>query len=158
MSSFPRNACQALTESGSVLPTTHYPLPTPTTDTHGFIRRGNEWIDAALERMSLDGLPAGSGRLGFVERRLLALCRELHQINQERAGRDDFILPVRAAAKAIGLTERDTMRVHRLLTCVFTAQGWLEVIHRGEGRHGSPANVYRFIAYDHRMPDGEPCA
>ena len=122
-------------------------------------RRVNPYVDLALARMSLDGLPAGSNRLGFVERRLLALCRELHHLNWEQGGRDSFILPVRAAASAVGLPpDREAMRIHRLLTGVFVAQGWMEVLHRGEGRHGSPANVYRFIGYDHRQPRRDPCA
>lgn len=113
------------------------------------------WVRSAVQRMTLDGLPAGCNEYDFAQRRLLALCRELQQMN-EAAGRDDFILGTRQAARAIGLDpNRDRMRVHRLLTSSFVAEGWIEVVSRGAGRPGSPANVYRFIGRDHR-PRGSP--
>lgn len=116
----------------------------------GGVRSRNAWVDLALVRMTLDGLPPGAEELEPAEMELLALCRELQQLNHEQAGREDFILPVRAAAKALdGFdAKRDVMRVHRLLTGVFVAEGWVEVVTRGKGQRGSPASVYRFLGGD----------
>ncbi len=108
------------------------------------------WVRSAVRRMTLEGLPAGCNEYDFAQRRLLALCRELQQMNAA-AGRDDFILGTRQAARAIGLDpNRDRMRVHRLLTSSFVAEGWIEIVSRGAGRPGGPASTYRYLAYDHR--------
>ena len=136
------------------------PTPTPTYSVQRDVRRedsstvgtptARSWIHAAEDDISLDGLPAGHQRLDYVGIRLLALCRSCQRL-RERAGRRDFLPSTRQAARICGLDPvKHRMQVHRLLVSIFPAEGWLQVVSRGTGRHGSPANCYRFTAPDHR--------
>ena len=109
-----------------------------------------DWILAAVEHMTLRGLPPRCKQLGIVGLRLLALCRSLQDLN-DRAALPDFLLSSPIAAAAVGLdpdNPTDLKRCHRLLCSTFVWAGWLVVTRRGDRHKGGRSNAYRFLGFD----------
>lgn len=101
-----------------------------------------EFLQAAVARMSTEDLPAGAEKYRPWEQQLLALCRACQEL--QTGGRDDFFLPVRKAVEHIGLDPgRYKGRAHYLMTVAFVRDEFLVVTARGQPFKGGRANRYR---------------